>query len=214
MKEKQFILHPLWELIFSSEYEAGKWFAADPSEQEKQGKYLKDLEAVGRAHTIWPVHGQQGEFEHEVEAELSSALDRWEELTGKFVTYIEKGMHRDTEQFGIFAASVPVPGSPETYLNQNLVNQIRQFDEIEYAAEAESHCFKDSVDQYAEAVPYTDLHKITILRDTTSPVAAVVDPESGEVLVDFPAQGKDWIEGLPQRGINVSTTVEIMSQAA
>jgi nicotinamidase-related amidase len=191
-------------LITHGEYKRKIWRAAKPTDQVLQDFYLRRLEEEGRIHTVWPIHGQKDEFEHQVESNLKSALNSWEVMTGKKVIYIEKGMHRDTEQFGIFAATVPLFDAPETYLNHSLINEINRFGAVEFAGEASSHCAKDSIEQYLGYLPEIDRYKVTVLRDTMSPVSAVVDTD-GVVLVDFPAQAEAWLQGLPERGIKVET---------
>jgi len=198
-------------LILSADYEAGKWFAADPAEQKKQGQYLKDLEAAGRLHTIWPPHGNEELFEHQVQSDLQDALDYWESTTGNQVRYVKKGMHRDTEQFGIFAATVPVPNAPETLYNQELADYLNSFAFVDIAGEASSHCALDSTEQYLSGVPESDWSKVTVFTDTMSPVAAVVDQKSGTMIADFPAQADTWLAGLPGRGVAVTTTSERMA---
>jgi len=199
-------------LIFAADYQAGVWLAANPADQQWQGEYLTLLEAQGRVHTIWPVHGQKGEREHEVHDGLKAALDFWEQETGGKVKYVEKGMHRDTEQFGVFAASVPIEGAPETYLNIDLVTLGNMHDAVDVSAEAASHCTKDSTEQYLEAISEADWSKVTVLRDTMSPVAAVLDVE-GNIIpeADFPKQAAQWLEGLPGRGVAVDTVARRMA---
>ncbi len=190
-------------VITSAEYEAGKWCAADPADQVWQGDYLRLLEATGRVHTVWPVHGRKGHFEHKVYKPLKAALDTWERITGKKVRYIEKGMHRDTEQFGVFGANVPITGASETEINMELLGEVNSFDATHYFGEASSHCAKDSVTQNLAHIPEVDFSKYTVFRDCMSPVAAVVDEKTGDVIVDFPAQAEAWFHELQAKGVNV-----------
>lgn len=190
-------------VITSADYEAGLWRAANEDDAPWQGEYLKLLEMTGRVHTIWPTHGVEGHVQHEVYHPLRKALRAWQIATGKKVQFIKKGMHRDTEQFGVFAADVPIEGAPETSVNMELVDYINSFDIINVFGEASSHCVMDSVKQFMDNVNFTDWSKITVFRDCMSPVAAVTDPETGEVIVDFPAQADAWFAELVDQGVLV-----------
>lgn len=196
-------------LITAADYAAGLWRAANPEDEKVQQWYLSQLETTGRTHTIWPTHGEKYTKQHQVYAILQFALTIWERKTGKKVQYVEKGMHRDTEQFGVFAADVPIEGAPETSLNMDLVDQINSYDAVDFFGEASSHCVMDSVEQYLNAVPYTDWAKVTIFRDTMSPVAAVVI--DGVIVADFPKQAEAWLDGLPARGVAVDTVARRMA---
>jgi nicotinamidase-related amidase len=198
--------HPApFTVITSKDYEAGIWKATLPSDQAWQGEYLRRLEATGRIHTIWTVHGRENEFEYEVYAPLKEALTRWEKATGKKVWYVKKGRHRDTEQLGIFAANVPIDNAPETKFNVDLAVYIDGFDEVDIAGEAASHCVMDSTNQYLAYVPASSYGKIRLFRDAMSPVDAVVDPQTGKVVVDFPALTEAWFSDLVKKGVRVET---------
>lgn len=198
-------------IITYAEYLRGDWRAADPAEQHMQGEYLRMLEATGRQHTIWPVHGQKGDFEWMVFAELQTALDNWEKVTGNKVTYVEKGLHRDTEQFGVFAANVPVPGASETHLNRRLGDLIRSYDLSDWGGEAEGHCMQDSMNQFLDYIPLDECRNVQLLTDATSPVSKVIDPKTGETVVDFPALATKWREGLPMRGVQLGTVADLLA---
>lgn len=198
-------------LITAADYEAGSYRAADPEDEAVQAWYLPQLEATGRVHTIWPPHGEKYTKQHEVYAVLKFALGIWERKTGTQVQYVQKGMHRDTEQFGVFAADVPIEGAPETALNVALVDEINSYDAIDFFGEASSHCVLDSVKQFMLNVDISHWRKITVFRDCMSPVAAVVDPESGETIVDFPAQAEAWFEELRMQDVNVAKVADLLS---
>ncbi|MGL4806939.1 MAG: hypothetical protein ACRC26_11395, partial [Bacteroidales bacterium] len=74
-----------------------------------------------------------------------------------------------TEHFGAFKANVIVTGASETALNKELIDRLKDFDEIFLAGEAKSHCVATTVKQlldYKEIVP-----KLIILEDCMSDVA-------------------------------------------
>lgn len=203
--------HPApFTIITFADYRAGKWRATNPADQKWQGEYLRLLESHGRVHTIWPVHGQEGTWEHEVYDVLKIVLHNWEQATGRKVQYVKKGMHRDTEQFGVFMADVTIEHDPSTHLNWKLIERINSFDALDVVGEASSHCVMDSVKQYLNGIPSGDRRKVTVLRDCMSPVSAVVDG-AGNVIVDFPAQAEAWLANLPAQGVAVSTVAELMA---
>lgn len=194
--------HPvLFTIITAAEFEAGVWRATDPADQSWQSEYLRRL---SRPHCIWPVHGQKGQFEqwichplwraiHEMgNPNNTSGLDEYVQFN-----YIEKGMHRDVEQFGVFGADVPFPGAPETEINLALIQEINQHGEVVFAGEASSHCVMDSVSQFLAHVPEADWKKVVVLRDCMSPVP---QPPGGP---DFPAMAEAWFADLQTKGVRV-----------
>lgn len=194
--------HPaLFTIITSDEYEAGMWCASADADQIWQGEYLKRL---SRPHCIWPVHGQKGQIEHGICYELGSSIHEMGNPNGspgldEYVpfTYVEKGMHREVEQFGVFGADVPYPGAPETDINQSLIDDINRYSEIVFTGEASSHCVMDSVNQFLANVPEADWSKVVVLRDCMSPVP---QPPGGP---DFPAMAEFWFAGLETKGVRV-----------
>jgi len=191
-------------VITSAEYENGDWLAMNAPDAAWQGEYLKRLEATGRVHTIWPPHGNKDDIQYEVFRPLKQALRKWEHASGKWVQYVAKGMHRDTEQFGVFAADVPIDGALETHVNMELIDYINSAKEIDVFGEASSHCAMDSVNQLLANIPQADWGKISVFRDTMSPVAAVTHPTTGEVIVDFPALAEKWFSELETKGVRVT----------
>ena len=197
--------HPaVFTIITSADYEAGVWRAALPSDQSWQGEYLHHLT---RPHCIWPVHGQKGSLEWHLCNEISSVLNDY--LTGRGpdpfehkVVYVEKGMHRDVEQFGVFGADVPYPDAPETNINTKLIREINQYSEVVFAGEASSHCVMDSVNQFLANVPDADWKKVVVLRDCMSPVP---QPPGGP---DFPALATDWFAKLQAKSVRVMNVAD------
>lgn len=201
-----------FSLVPQALFDNGRFRAAEPRDQHWQREYLYRLEATGRMHTIWPVHGQKGTWEHEVYQPLQQVLNQWEGISGKAVRYVEKGMHRDTEQFGVFAANVPIADAPETMPNRSLINEIRSYELQGLCGQASSHCVKDSGDQFCRYVHESEFFKLTVFRDLMSPVAAVTDNE-GNVVVDFPAQAEAWFKSLEARGVNVELVAPMLKTA-
>jgi nicotinamidase/pyrazinamidase len=166
----------------------GVWRAANPVDQDWQLEYVRQLK---RTHYIWPVHGQKPEWEWQ----LFPALER-ELSQHPSVQYVEKGMHRDVEQFGIFGAEVPFPDAPGTDINHALIAQIDSFDRIIFAGEAASHCVMDSVNQFLKYMPSQDPTKVVLLQDCMSPVTG------------FEELTAKWLDEMDAIGVNVATSID------
>jgi nicotinamidase/pyrazinamidase len=168
----------------------GVWRAANPADQAWQLEYVRQLK---RTHYIWPVHGQKPAWEWQ----LYHGLDR--ELDGRSnVRRIEKGMHRDVEQFGIFGAEVPFPDAPETGINHKLIAEIDAFDRIVFAGEAGSHCVMDSVMQFLLYMPSGQREKVVLLKDCMSPVSG------------FEQLASDWLDDMARQGVQVINSTDFV----
>lgn len=172
---------------------AGKWRAANPADQAWQLEYLKRLI---RTHYIWPVHGQKPTWEWQVYEPLAFELN----TNGRMkVSYIEKGMHRDVEQFGMFGAEVPFPGAPETDINHALIAEIDAYERVIFAGQAASHCVMDSVKQFLEHMPSQDSSKVVLLKDCMSPVSK------------FEQAAADWLADMSRQGLQVISAIDFVS---
>lgn len=170
---------------------AGVWRAADPKDQEWQLEYVKRL---NRTHYIWPVHGQKPDWEWQVYHDLAIELDGRSN-----VRFVEKGMHRDVEQFGIFGAEVPFPGAPETDINHALIAEIDSFERIIFAGEAASHCVMDSVNQFLQHMPSGQHDKVVLLKDCMSPVSG------------FEQLASDWLAEMEGKGVSVINSIDFVA---
>ncbi len=167
---------------------AGTWRATNPEDQAWQIEYVRLLE---RPHVIWPVHGQKPTWEWQMYHDLALELDGRSN-----VRYVEKGMHRDVEQFGIFGAEVPFLGAPETDINQALIAEIDAYDRVIFAGEAASHCVMDSVKQFLEHMPSQDPTKVVLLKDCMSPVTG------------FEQLATDWLEEMDAIGVQAVNSTD------
>ena len=173
---------------------AGTWRATNPADQAWQTEYVRRLD---RLHIIWPVHGQKPAWEWKLYEHLAAELN----TNGRMqVSYIEKGTHRDVEQFGMFGAEVPFPGAPETYIDHSLISEIDSYDRVIFAGEASSHCVMDSVKQFLEHMPSQDPTKVVLLRDCMSPVTS------------FEQQVTDWLNEMDAIGAQVTNVYDFLSQ--
>ena len=185
--------HPTsFTVITCDDMRDGVWRAANPDDQEWQLEYLRLLK---RPHVIWPVHGQENEWEANIQKGLLSTLSFYHDL-GKPCDYYAKGMHRDTEQFGIFGAEVPYPGVPETDINHELIAQIDEYDTVIFAGEASSHCVMDSVKQFIDYMPSQDPTKVVLLTDCMSPVPGFAEVAEG------------WLSEMDAVGVRLAKSTE------
>lgn len=180
----------------------GLWRAADPADQAWQREYVRLLEVSGRRLTIWPVHGQSDTWEQAIVPELQNAFAFWRSRTGRKVRSIQKGMNRDTEQFGIFGAEVPIYDDPTTWMQLSLIDEIASHDNQIFVGEASSHCVRESVTQYLDNRKSTAGHCI-VLKDCMSPVPKAPDG------TDFPAEAAAWLYSLKDRGVSVLSSFDI-----
>lgn len=154
-------------LITAAEVLAGTWISQ--FESEKVLQYLQKLEAQGEfTHCIWPEHCLHGSRGAALDDALLEALRAFAHI-GKEYHTIEKGTNPLTEHFGIFQAQIPIDGAPETQLNTQLINDLRQYDRIYLCGEAKSHCVATSLKQVMQHAP--DLaQKFVIIEDVMSDV--------------------------------------------
>lgn len=176
----------------------GIWSAANAADQAWQLEYTRLLAKVSnRAVCIWPVHGQADTWEQRVVDDLHHALNHYEYVTDRKVSFCQKGLHRDTEQYGLFAADVPIYGAPETFLNVALIDEIDAYDEKFVCGEASSHCVMDSFNQIGAHVGMERLSTYTLISDCMSPVGRVPDGP------DFPRLAGEWQLEMASYGVNL-----------
>jgi nicotinamidase/pyrazinamidase len=172
------------------EYLEGKWRATNRERDWWwQGEYLRRL---SRPHLIWPVHGQKPEPEWQVFHDLDRELDG----RGN-VRYIEKGLHRDVEQFGIFGPEVQKHDDPTTEMNLTLISEIDAYDRVIFAGEASSHCVMDSVKQFLAHMPSRTPQKVVLLKDCMSPVSG------------FEALAAFWLTDMAALGVQVVASTDL-----
>jgi nicotinamidase-related amidase len=116
-------------------------------QREKAIDYVRKLEKNGDFHhTIWPEHCIIGSHGAAICDGVLEPVKDWARK-GNFYEVITKGTHPLTEHFGALKANVPVPGSPETNINTELVNKLSSARRIYIAGEAKSHCVAATIKQ-------------------------------------------------------------------
>lgn len=177
------IAHPIWwvnaegknpdlyTIITVADVESGKWKAADPEMEDYSKFYVKQLAEQGKYKLqIWPFHCIKGTEGHQVVDVLAQAFQEWEEFTGNKVTYVCKGTNPKTEHYSVFKAEVVLEEDSNTKLNIDLIKKINSYERSEWVGQASSHCLGGSALDYMNNIPPSDIAKVTILKDCTSPV--------------------------------------------
>ncbi|MDR2261351.1 MAG: cysteine hydrolase [Azoarcus sp.] len=162
--------------------------------------YLGALEARGRhVHMVWPVHCELGSWGHNVHEAVRRAYGRWEDASGVNAEKFLKGLNPWTEHYSAIRAEVPDPASPDTLVNNLLLDRLASADEILVAGEAGSHCVKATVEDIIAYRP-TVAARIVLLSDCMSPVAG------------FAEQQTAFIENLRARGARIATAGEVLPE--
>ncbi len=159
--------HPApFSTITAQEVKDGKWQSVVDTDMALN--YLEKLEAQGLQHTIWPPHCLIGSEGAAIYPPLFEAFKEWS-AQGRYYQAIIKGTFPFTEHFGAFMAQVVFDEIPETRLDDELLDELGEFENIFIAGEARSHCVGTSLKQIIDYVP-SIVSKITILEDAMSNV--------------------------------------------
>lgn len=192
--------HPApFTTITVEDVETGKYRASTASDCGWQQSYVRRLrERGGKDLMIWPPHCLMNQRGHDIEPTLNRSLARWMEETGRQVEFIQKGMCRDTEQYGAFAADVEILSVPSTRINIPFLKKLRSYQRHIWAGEALSHCLMASFEQaYDDDFISTPAERI-ILTDATSPVAG------------FEKSAEEWLTRKRSNGVVLEQTESLM----
>jgi nicotinamidase-related amidase len=164
-------------LISAADVKSAKFLPRAADAMPRAIAYLDALEARGRyTHMVWPVHCELGSWGHNIHAAVRLACERWEDATGINAAKVLKGINPWTEHYSAICAEVPDPDSPDTLVNDALLDRLACADEILIAGEAGSHCVKSTVEDIAAYRPETAA-RIVLLTDCMSPVAGFAEQQ-------------------------------------
>lgn len=185
-------------IISANDIQNGIWTPRDPGLRARMLKYAEAL-AIGGNYPlmVWPEHCKIGTPGHNVQADLSLALEDWERKEFATVNYVTKGTNPFTEHYGALQAEVPDPEDPSTMLNADFLAMLKDADIVGVAGEALSHCVKSTVDQIARNIGDEHVKKFQILTDCSNPV-----PQVGAG-PDFPAIAKAWLLQMQSQGMTL-----------
>jgi nicotinamidase/pyrazinamidase len=184
-----------FEVIGSDDVRAGKWrpAAKDRETAEWAEKYVAALERNGRfVLCIWPPHCLVGTPGHAVVPAIAAALQEWERTQLRAVTYVLKGANSWTEHYSGIKAEVARPDDPRTALNTELLDQLKQHDQLILCGQAKSHCVNFTVRDIAEHWD-KDASKLVVLEDCCSSVPG------------FTKEGDRFVADMRSKGLSVVT---------
>ncbi|WP_318404595.1 cysteine hydrolase family protein [Photobacterium leiognathi] len=188
--------HPApFTLISHQDIVNGIWRPTKPELLEHVLAYTQSLEKAGKySLIIWPTHCVIGTAGHNIIAPIQAAIQRWEQQTNKQHISISKGENPHTEHYGGCEAEYPLADDKNTQFDPQLVELVKQNDHVFISGQALSHCVASTVEQVVEKLSSEDIKKLTILIDTTSPVAG------------FEQQAEAFIDKMSQIGVNILTS--------
>lgn len=161
--------------------------------------YTDTLEANGRdSLTVWTNHCIIGKVGYSIYPRLAQVLFNWAVKYGRRVQFKPKGENMFTECYGGLKAEVEVPGHKDTVMDMGFIALLQQYDMIDLAGEASSHCVLNTVDQIVDNIGASYLDKLGLLTDAMSPVP----------LFDFPKRADDFIVKMKQLGLQTATTLD------
>lgn len=146
----------------------GKWKAAN-GENKISLDYLKNLESDGKKQLcIWPYHCLEGTDGARLDYQFKKMLYFHATARISEPVFIQKGQNPYTEMYGIIKGENDEDG----FINQEVLDAIKQYDNIYIAGEASSHCVLASVEQILEyfADNRDITSRITVLEDCMSPI--------------------------------------------
>lgn len=172
---------------------------------DKAINYLQTLEDEGEyVHVIWPEHCVISTWGNLLDQKISQAVRTWSTDRRKYVYYVPKGEHPETEHFGAFRAQVPVEAYPSTQFNFEFQNTLEKYDVVYLTGQAKSHCVANTLKQLVDQAPNL-AKKLVVLEDTMSdvpggPNGPGTTPTFGEIAQPIYDQAKSI-------GVRFSTTL-------
>lgn len=164
-------------VIKSDDIKNKKWFPYKKELTEKFITYCEKLEHRGKFPlTIWPPHCLIGSTGAAVYPILFDSLTRWEKINKNSVVYIRKGENPHTEHYSAIEAEVPLREDASTYINHNLIESLKEFDNIYVCGEAGNCCVESTLNSIIGEFGNKSLvSKIILLLDCTSPLPGSED---------------------------------------
>ena len=170
------------------------WFPAHPNGEKHlmRSNWVKDIYMKNMSRnpmTIWPKHCLWGTGGWQIYPIVQEAIQRWCEKTGKSVDLKFKGLNENTEWFSAVKAEVADVLDPDTFIDVEFLNPIKEVDNLLITGQALSHCLRWTVMDIIESIGREFAKKCTIIRDCTSSVPVPIFIKNGE---DFLEKFQDW----------------------
>jgi nicotinamidase-related amidase len=187
-------------IISASDVRNGKWNPTFAGFNKKALAYVEALETNKRYPLcIWPYHCIIGSWGHAIVPAFSDVICKWEMNKFRSINYVTKGSNILTEHYSAVVADVPDPSDPTTQLNWPLLNLLAASDIVILAGEARSHCVANTIRDIANNFGEENIKKMCLLKDCTSDVTG------------FEQFGKEFINEMIPRGMQISTSTDILS---
>lgn len=182
-------------LITNQNIKDRTWFPVYEAMYQHVLDYTEALEEEGKyTLIIWPTHCLVGEPGHNIVEPVRSAIAEWE--TSRCTRYmpLSKGHNPQTEHYGGCEAEYPMPNDPTTRLNKNFISSIEDNDLVIITGQALSHCVASTVRQIIDNFDESNIKKLVLLEDTSSPVSG------------FEQQAKDFVKDMTAKGMRTAKT--------
>lgn len=161
----------IYTIITKEDVENGKWIPVNGN-KEYAISYLDEIQNKGKKSLcIWPYHCLIGTSGAALEENLAKVVYEHDNL------FVQKGMDPDTEMYGIIK-----PEYDTGYINKDVLDEIKKYDEIYIAGEAKSHCVIESVKQIVDYYSNEPeiITKITVLNDCMSSISGFEETTENE----------------------------------
>jgi len=187
--------------ISASAVRARQFLPRDQQALPRVLDYLDALEKNARYQLmVWPVHCEIGSWGQCVHVDVRAAYNHWEDVHCTSVQKMTKGANPWTEHYSALMAEVPDANDPETQLNQQLLQSLRNSDRVYIAGEAGSHCVKASAEHIVENLSPTERTKLVLVTDGMSPVAGFEDVQTV------------FLSDMQARGVRLATAAEVLAE--
>ncbi|KPA52141.1 hypothetical protein VT25_10805 [Photobacterium leiognathi subsp. mandapamensis] len=175
------------------------WQPTKPELRDHVLAYTQSLEQAGKySLIIWPTHCVMGTAGHNIVEPIQTAIQSWEQQTNTQHISVSKGENPHTEHYGGCEAEYPLADDKNTQFDPQLVELVKQNDHVLISGQALSHCVASTVEQMVEKLTQDEIKKLTLLVDTTSPVAG------------FEQQAEAFIEKMARLGVHITKTEDVV----
>lgn len=161
--------------------------------------YVQTLEEHARKQLmIWPYHVLLGTVGQTLVPAVAEAVAY--HSVGRKVqpNYVIKGLIPQTENYSAIEPEVNYPDDPQSAVNQDLLDEMANYDKIYITGQAKSHCVLETVASMLRHYPAEQISKIHLLTDTMSSV--------GHPEIDFDGMANAVFADWEKQGVKLVTT--------
>ncbi len=199
--------HPeAFTIISLEDIKQGKWKAV--IQPKMAYEYVQKLETNGKyVLTIWPFHTMLGSVDHALVPQSFEVATFFSMVRKTSINFETKGTNPYTENYSVMSPEVKKIGNNVVgQFNSKFFKALMENDKIYIKGQASSHCVKETIEDILREIKQVDpalAKKVFILRDCMSPVPAIVDPVSGDMIIDFPKIADSAFEVFEAEGMNI-----------